>query len=182
MKKMLAVAVALAVFPVAAQAQTLQYPGFYAGIEGGGNYMFQTGVATQFGPSTIYPAIGYSFGGMIGCTCVAQATPMATTAGRGAGGAGAATGGGAGGVGAMTTGAGGGVGVVAVMAGAGVGCGAICTSGGGMNGGGGASSLGGGGSTISGGGGGFLISSMTLVSIGARTTSTTFVASPVTSA
>src|SRR5258706_5861277 len=59
---------------------------------------------------------------------------------------------------------------------------AICTSGGGMNGGGGAASTGGGGTTISGGGGGFLISSMTLVSIGARTTSTTFFARPVTSA
>ena len=66
MKKTLAVAAALAVLPIAAQAQTLQYPGFYAGVEAGGNYMFQTGVATQFGPSTIYPAIGYSFGGMIG--------------------------------------------------------------------------------------------------------------------
>ena len=52
--------------PIAAQAQGLQYPGFYAGIEGGGNYMFQTSVQTPFGQSTIYPAIGYSFGGMIG--------------------------------------------------------------------------------------------------------------------
>src|SRR5437868_3773970 len=51
-----------------------------------------------------------------------------------------------------------------------------------MNGGGGASILGGGGTTISGGGGGFLISSITFVSIGARTTSTTFLASPDTSA
>src|ERR1035438_10423032 len=54
--------------------------------------------------------------------------------------------------------------------------------GGGMKGGGGASSLGGGGSTTSGGGGGFLISSITLVSIGARTTSMTFFARPVTRA
>jgi hypothetical protein len=51
-----------------------------------------------------------------------------------------------------------------------------------MKGGGGASSLGGGGSTTSGGGGGFLISSITLVSIGARMTSTTRLARPVTSA
>lgn len=52
-----------------------------------------------------------------------------------------------------------------------------------MNGGGGASNFGGGGSTISGGGGGgFLTSSITLVSIGARTTSTTFLARPVSNA
>src|SRR5688572_8323578 len=51
-----------------------------------------------------------------------------------------------------------------------------------MNGGGGASILGGGGTTTSGGGGGFLISSITLVSMGAFTTSTTFCARPVTSA
>jgi len=66
MKKILAVAAATMILPVAAQAQTLQYPGFYAGIEGGGNYSFNTNVQTTFGPSTIYPAIGYSFGGMIG--------------------------------------------------------------------------------------------------------------------
>ena len=73
----------------------------------------------------------------------------------------------------MTTGAGGGVGVIAVIVGCGGGGVAIWISGGGMKGGGGASSLGGGGSTTSGGGGGFLISSITLVSIGARMTSTT---------
>ena len=110
---------------------------------------------------------------------------------RGAGNAGGGDGGRrSGGAGGASTGAasarwslgaGGGVGVVAVMVGAGGGL-AIWISGGGMNGGGGASSLGGGGTTISGGGGGFLISSMTLVSIGARTTSTTFLASPVTKA
>ena len=64
MKKTLAVAAALAVLPIAAQAQTLQYPGFYAGIEGGGNYMFQSGGIA--GGSQIYPNIGYSFGGMVG--------------------------------------------------------------------------------------------------------------------
>ncbi len=66
MKKTFAVAAALLVLPLASQAQTLQYPGFYAGVEAGGNYMFQSGVGTPFGQSSLYPAIGYSFGGMIG--------------------------------------------------------------------------------------------------------------------
>src|SRR5476651_47045 len=66
MKKTLAVAAALAVLPIAAQAQSLQYPGFYAGIEGGGNYMFQTSVATPFGQNNVYPNIGWSAGGVIG--------------------------------------------------------------------------------------------------------------------
>jgi len=66
MKKSLIAAAALVALPVMAQAQTLQYPGFYAGIEGGGNYMFQTNVPTPFGQSTIYPNIGYSVGGMVG--------------------------------------------------------------------------------------------------------------------
>src|SRR5487761_2357990 len=113
-----------------------------------------------------------AFTGMLGCTCFVQATPIDIVAGRGGGGAGGATTTGA--VGAIVTGAGGGVDVVTLMVGCCGGGVAICTSGGGMNGGGGAS--------ISGGGGGFLISSITLVSIGARTTSTTFLASPVTRA
>ena len=68
MKKTLVVAAAFAVLPIAAQAQTLQYPGFYAGIEGGGNYMFNTTLQTPgFGATAnVAPAIGYSFGGMIG--------------------------------------------------------------------------------------------------------------------
>ena len=66
MKKALLAAAALVMVPMASQAQSLQYPGFFAGVEAGGNYMFQTGVATPFGPSTIYPTIGYSFGGMVG--------------------------------------------------------------------------------------------------------------------
>jgi outer membrane protein OmpA-like peptidoglycan-associated protein len=52
--------------PVASQAQGLQYPGFYIGAEGGGNWMFNTNVGTPFGTSTIYPAIGWAAGGMIG--------------------------------------------------------------------------------------------------------------------
>jgi OOP family OmpA-OmpF porin len=69
MKKTLAVAAALIALPVAAsQAQTLQYPGFYAGVEAGGNYMFNTTVQVpNFGSvGNITPAIGYSFGGMVG--------------------------------------------------------------------------------------------------------------------
>ncbi len=66
MKKSLIAAAVLVALPVMAQAQTLQYPGFYAGIEGGGNYLFQTNVATPFGQSTIYPNIGWSAGGMVG--------------------------------------------------------------------------------------------------------------------
>jgi outer membrane protein OmpA-like peptidoglycan-associated protein len=53
--------------PVVSQAQSLQYPGFYVGAEGGANWMFQTSVATQFGASgTLYPATGWAAGGMIG--------------------------------------------------------------------------------------------------------------------
>jgi outer membrane protein OmpA-like peptidoglycan-associated protein len=66
MKNALFAAAALALVPVASQAQSLQYPGFFGGIEGGGNYMFQSGVNTPFGQSTVYPAIGYSVGAMVG--------------------------------------------------------------------------------------------------------------------
>ena len=66
MKKSLIAAAALVALPVMAQAQTLQYPGFYAGVEGGGNYMFQTSVPTAFGQQNIYPNIGFSAGGMVG--------------------------------------------------------------------------------------------------------------------
>ncbi|MBS0540416.1 MAG: outer membrane beta-barrel protein, partial [Proteobacteria bacterium] len=68
MKKTLAVVAALAVLPAAAQAQTLQYPGFYAGLEGGGTYMFNTTVQTPGfgGTGNIYPALGWAAGAMIG--------------------------------------------------------------------------------------------------------------------
>jgi len=66
-KKVLVAAVALATLPVVAQAQSLQYPGFYAGIEGGGNWMFNTNVTTPFGAGgTLYPQFGWAAGGMIG--------------------------------------------------------------------------------------------------------------------
>jgi outer membrane protein OmpA-like peptidoglycan-associated protein len=49
------------------QAQSLQYPGFYIGAEGGGNWMFNTNVSTPFGTTgTLYPDIGWAAGGMIG--------------------------------------------------------------------------------------------------------------------
>ena len=66
MKNALFAAAALALVPVASQAQSLQYPGVFAGLEAGGNYMFQSGVGTPFGQSNLYPSIGYSFGGMVG--------------------------------------------------------------------------------------------------------------------
>ena len=67
MKKALLAAAALVMVPMASQAQSLQYPGFFAGVEAGGNYMFQTGVnGGVAGGSQIYPTIGYSFGGMVG--------------------------------------------------------------------------------------------------------------------
>jgi len=66
-KKVLVAAAALAVLPVATQAQSLQYPGFYVGIEGGGSWMFNNNVTTPFGASgTMYPEIGWAAGGMIG--------------------------------------------------------------------------------------------------------------------
>ena len=66
-KALLASAAALVMIPMASQAQSLQYPGFFAGVEAGGNYMFQTGVnGGASGGSQIYPTIGYSFGGMVG--------------------------------------------------------------------------------------------------------------------
>ena len=48
-KKVLVTAAALVALPVLAQAQSLQYPGFYAGIEGGGSWMFNNTVTTPFG-------------------------------------------------------------------------------------------------------------------------------------
>jgi OOP family OmpA-OmpF porin len=66
MKNALLAAAALVLVPVVSQAQSLQYPGFFAGAEAGGNYMFQTGLANNGTGSQIYPTIGYSFGGMVG--------------------------------------------------------------------------------------------------------------------
>jgi OOP family OmpA-OmpF porin len=65
-KKALATVAALVVLPVATQAQSLQYPGFYVGAEGGGTWMFNTTSGTPLGTGTIYPSIGWAAGGMIG--------------------------------------------------------------------------------------------------------------------
>jgi len=66
-KKVLVAAAAMVALPVLAQAQPLQYPGFYAGIEGGGNWMFNSTATTWFGQSgTMYPQFGWAAGGMIG--------------------------------------------------------------------------------------------------------------------
>ena len=66
-KKVLVAAAAMIALPVMAQAQGLQYPGFYAGIEGGGTWMFNNNVTTPFGASgTMYPQIGWAAGGMVG--------------------------------------------------------------------------------------------------------------------
>ena len=67
MKKALLAAAALVMVPMVSQAQSLQYPGFFAGIEAGGNYMFQSSLNNGIaGGSQMYPTIGYSFGGMVG--------------------------------------------------------------------------------------------------------------------
>ncbi len=52
-KKALIVGAALMALPVASQAQSLQYPGFYMGAEGGGNWMFNTSAGTPLGTGTI---------------------------------------------------------------------------------------------------------------------------------
>jgi OOP family OmpA-OmpF porin len=66
-KKALIAAAALMALPTLSQAQSLQYPGFYVGAEGGLNWMFSTGIGTPFGATgTIYPATGWAAGGMVG--------------------------------------------------------------------------------------------------------------------
>ena len=65
-KKILATTAVLMALPVVSQAQTLQYPGFYVGAEGGGTWMFNTNTSTALGNGTIYPDIGWAAGGMIG--------------------------------------------------------------------------------------------------------------------
>ena len=66
-KKAVAIAAALVAVPLATQAQSLQYPGFYLGAEGGLNWMFNTTTTTTFGATgSIYPALGWAAGGMIG--------------------------------------------------------------------------------------------------------------------
>jgi outer membrane protein OmpA-like peptidoglycan-associated protein len=74
MKKTLAVAVLAAALPIGAQAQTLQYPGFYIGAIGGVNWLlnnsFTTTVNTPFGSASGSTNAnwntGWAAGGMIG--------------------------------------------------------------------------------------------------------------------
>src|SRR5690349_22098154 len=65
-RKTLTTAAVVMALPIAAQAQSLQYPGFYLGAEGGGTWMFQTSTGTPLGSGTIYPDIGWAAGGMVG--------------------------------------------------------------------------------------------------------------------
>jgi len=73
-KKALATAVALVALPVVAQAQTLQYPGFYIGAIGGVNWLFNNSftltasVPGAIGSTTasVSNNTGWAAGGMIG--------------------------------------------------------------------------------------------------------------------
>ena len=62
MKKALLAAAAVVALPVLAQAQTLQYPGLYAGLEGGANWMLNTTILNQ----SAYPQTGFAVGGVFG--------------------------------------------------------------------------------------------------------------------
>ena len=62
MKKALLAAAAFVALPVVAQAQTLQYPGFYAGLEGGVNWMLNTTILNQ----SVSPNTGFAVGGVFG--------------------------------------------------------------------------------------------------------------------
>jgi outer membrane protein OmpA-like peptidoglycan-associated protein len=65
-KKILATTAVVMALPVVSQAQSLQYPGFYIGAEGGANWMFSNTVTTPLGSGTIYPDTGWAAGGMVG--------------------------------------------------------------------------------------------------------------------
>src|SRR5260370_31889269 len=64
----IAAAAVLAALPATTQAQTLQYPGFYIGAEGGINWMFNTSVNVPgFGGAlNVTPNLGWAAGGSIG--------------------------------------------------------------------------------------------------------------------
>jgi outer membrane protein OmpA-like peptidoglycan-associated protein len=66
MKKVLLAAAALAVLPVAGQAQTLQYPGFYIGVMGGANWLLNTNVTLGGVSTSASPNTGFLAGGMLG--------------------------------------------------------------------------------------------------------------------
>jgi OOP family OmpA-OmpF porin len=66
MKKTL-IAAALIAMPVMANAQSLQYPGLYVGIEGGGNWLFNTTASNPaLGTVSINPDFGWLAGAVIG--------------------------------------------------------------------------------------------------------------------
>jgi OOP family OmpA-OmpF porin len=62
MKKVLMAAAAIAALPVTAQAQDVQAPGVYFGVEGGLNWMFNTTILGQ----NVSPLMGWALGGKIG--------------------------------------------------------------------------------------------------------------------
>src|SRR6266404_3598004 len=68
MKKALLAAAALVALPVAAQAQSLQYPGFYLGAEGGASWMLNSTINLNGfgGVANIYPNTGFAVGGVVG--------------------------------------------------------------------------------------------------------------------
>jgi outer membrane protein OmpA-like peptidoglycan-associated protein len=55
-------AAALVALPVVAQAQSLQYPGFYVGLEGGVNWMLNTTILNQ----AVSANTGFAAGGVVG--------------------------------------------------------------------------------------------------------------------
>jgi outer membrane protein OmpA-like peptidoglycan-associated protein len=62
MKKALIAAAALAALPAVTQAQDVQTPGVYFGVEGGLNWMFNTTILGQ----NVSPQMGWALGGKIG--------------------------------------------------------------------------------------------------------------------
>ncbi len=66
MKKFFATAVALVALPVASQAQGLQGPGLYLGLEGGLNGLLQSTSTVGGNNASIFPRTGFAAGGVIG--------------------------------------------------------------------------------------------------------------------
>ena len=62
MKKVLIAVAAIAALPATAQAQDVQAPGVYFGVEGGLNWMFNTTILGQ----NVSPQMGWALGGKIG--------------------------------------------------------------------------------------------------------------------
>ena len=62
MKKVLIAVAAIAALPATAQAQDVQAPGVYFGVEGGLNWMFNTTILGQ----NVSPLMGWAAGGKIG--------------------------------------------------------------------------------------------------------------------